>query len=232
MRGFRSLLWISGRQGAKSVLLVACMSFLLVNSGCAGLSQTTHGGGGTPLAISNVAAANVTVTGVAISWQTNASANSQLEYGTTSSYGSTTPLDATMVLNHQETLANLKPASLYHYRVHSTNATNGTAVSGDLTFTTVADTTAPTVSITSPAASGQCNACRDSDRYGDCHRRCRRHERAVQGGQRQHRSCNHCSTVQLCPEHDCLVRWKSHSDGSGNRYLCEYGHEHGGSDKN
>ena len=149
MRGFRNILGISGRKSAAIILSLFSVSAVLFSSGCSGLVQA--GGGPTNLAISNVAATNVTVTGAAVSWQTNASANSQVEYGTTSSYGSTTPVDSTMVTSHQEALTSLKPATLYHYRVHSTDANNGAAVSGDLIFTTGTDTTAPTVSITSPA---------------------------------------------------------------------------------
>jgi len=79
-------------------------------------------------------------------------ANSQVEYGTTSSYGLTSQLDSTMVTSHQETLGSLKPATLYHYRVHSTDAANNAAVSNDLTFTTAADTSAPTVTSLSPTS--------------------------------------------------------------------------------
>src|SRR3989442_7673393 len=58
-----------------------------------------------------------------------------------------------MVTSHQQGLSNLKPATIYHYRVHSTDANNNPAVSYDLTFTTATtpDTTPPTVSISSPA---------------------------------------------------------------------------------
>ncbi|PYT48458.1 MAG: hypothetical protein DMG43_16975, partial [Acidobacteria bacterium] len=78
-------------------------------------------------------------------------ASSQVEYGTTTSYGSSTALDSTMLTSHQQNLTSLKPATTYHFRVHSTDANNNTAVSGDLTFSTTPDTTAPTVSISAPA---------------------------------------------------------------------------------
>jgi len=105
-----------------------------------------------PLTISNVATASATATGVSVSWQTNVAANSQVEFGTTANYGSTSLLDATMVTSHLEPLSGLKPTTLYHYRVHSTDAANKAVASGDLTFTTAADTTAPIVSITSPVS--------------------------------------------------------------------------------
>jgi len=153
MRGFRNAVPISGSRFVTRILPFFLIGAVLLNSGCSGLVASNGGGGNpAPLTISSVAATNATVTGATVSWQTNVSANSQVEYGTTSNYGSTTSLDSTMVMSHQEVLTTLKPATLYHYRAHSTDASNGTAVSGDLTFTTAADTTAPTVSITSPAA--------------------------------------------------------------------------------
>jgi hypothetical protein len=154
MRGLHNCLRVLGRRSAANVLSLLYVGALLFSSGCSGLVGASNSGGGNPapLTISNVAATNATVAGATVSWQTNVSANSQVEYGTTSSYGSITSLDSTMVTSHQEGLTSLKPATLYHYRVHSTDASNGTAVSGDSTFTTALDTTAPTVSITSPAA--------------------------------------------------------------------------------
>jgi hypothetical protein len=136
-----------GRNGA--LLWLALVTAVVGTIGCSGFVQGTSsgGGGGTPLSISNVATSNITDTTVVIGWQTNLSANSQVEYGTTTSYGSTTVLDQAAVTNHSETVSGLKPTTLYHFRVHS-----GTAVSGDSTFTTSPDKTPPSVSITSPAA--------------------------------------------------------------------------------
>ena len=106
----------------------------------------------TALTISNPAAGNVSATAAAIGWQTNVPAGSQVEYGTTTSYGSSTALDSTMVINHQQNLSSLKPATAYHFRVHSTDANKNEAVGVDMTFTTTPDTTAPTVSMTAPAS--------------------------------------------------------------------------------
>src|SRR6266566_2237527 len=61
----------------------------------------------------------------------------------------TTTVDSTMVTSHQQGLSSLKPGTLYHYRVHSTDASNNSVASNDLTLTTAADTTPPTVSISS-----------------------------------------------------------------------------------
>ncbi|HKT48567.1 MAG TPA: Ig-like domain-containing protein, partial [Candidatus Acidoferrales bacterium] len=96
--------------------------------------------------------ATPSLSGAQVDWQTSAAANAWVEYGTTSSYGSTTPVDATMAMSHQVGISGLKSSTQYHYRVHSTDANNSTAAGNDQTFTTTADTTPPTVSITSPAA--------------------------------------------------------------------------------
>lgn len=154
MRGFRNFVIILGRRSVATIPSLFFLSAVLVGSGCSSLGQGSTSGGGNPppLAISNVTATNATVTSATVAWQTNVSSNSQVEYGLSSSYGSFTALDPTMVTSHQQALSSLKPATLYHCRVHSIDANNGPAVSGDLTFTTAADTTPPTVSITAPAA--------------------------------------------------------------------------------
>src|SRR5947209_1961822 len=145
MRGFHNALAVSGRQFATSILILFTLGAVLFDSGCSGLVSASPGGNPGPLTISNVATANVTPTSVGIDWQTNVLANSQVEYGTTTSYGSTTPIDSTMVTSHQLTLSGLNPGTAYHCRVRSTDAQNNSAVSGDLTCSTPKDTTPPTV---------------------------------------------------------------------------------------
>jgi len=87
-----------------------------------------------------------------VTWTTSAAANSSIDYGTTASYGTSTPVNSAMVTNHQLAITNLTIGTLYHFRARSTDANNNSAVSGDMTFATAGDTVAPTVSITSPAA--------------------------------------------------------------------------------
>jgi hypothetical protein len=151
MRGFRFNSVFLGHRFLFILLALLNLSAVLFSTGCTGMVQGTPPGGGT-LTISNAVAANATITTVVVMWQTSAPANSQVEYGTTTGYGSMTALDATMVASHQVTVSSLKPGTTYHYRVHSTDANSQSAVSGDLTFATAADTTPPTVSITAPTA--------------------------------------------------------------------------------
>jgi len=91
----------------------------------------------TPPAISGV-----TASGGAVSWTTNEPSTSQVDYGTTSAYGSTTALDSTLTTSHRQTLPGLAPSTTYHFRVRSRDAAGNTATSSDQTFTTPA-TTAP-----------------------------------------------------------------------------------------
>src|SRR5574341_595898 len=99
-------------------------------------------------AISAVAAGVITASGATVTWTTNEPATSLVEYGLTTSYGASSALNSTRVTAHSRTVSGLSAASLYHYRVISTDAAGNTAVSADYTFTTAtaADTTPPVLS--------------------------------------------------------------------------------------
>jgi hypothetical protein len=101
--------------------------------------------------ISGVASSNVTMSSATIRWTTDEASDSQVEYGATTSYGSTTTVDSNRVTSHAVTINGLSQAKPYHYRVRSRDAAGNTATSANFTFTTP-DGTAPTVSITAPAA--------------------------------------------------------------------------------
>jgi uncharacterized lipoprotein YddW (UPF0748 family) len=99
-------------------------------------------GGNSPPVISNVQAMNVTNTAATITWTTDTASSSQVNYGPTASYGSSSPLDNTPVTSHSVTISGLSANALYHYQVISTNA-YGTTNSTDYTFTTAGP---PTIS--------------------------------------------------------------------------------------
>ena len=122
--------------------LLAASSLWL--SGCAGFIDEKKKISISSLTISNPGSMNVTMTSAAVDWQTNVPATSQVEFGTTTAYGSTTALDSTMVTSHQQGLSSLKPGTLYHYRVHSTDAYNNSVATNDLSLTTTA-AVAPTI---------------------------------------------------------------------------------------
>jgi regulation of enolase protein 1 (concanavalin A-like superfamily) len=106
------------------------------------------GGGGTDSTapvITNVASSNVTHASAVITWTTNEASNSRVEYGTTTSYGNQTSLDAYLVTSHSESITGLQASTLYHYRVRSSDLAGNQAVSSDQTFTTAAPPPASTL---------------------------------------------------------------------------------------
>jgi type VI protein secretion system component Hcp len=96
--------------------------------------------------ISNVAANNLTETTATINWETNESADSQVEYGLNTNYGSFSTLDGNLVTSHAIALSNLTANTTYHFRVRSKDAAGNLAISNDFTFTTARDTQAPVMS--------------------------------------------------------------------------------------
>ncbi|MCR4283820.1 MAG: chitobiase/beta-hexosaminidase C-terminal domain-containing protein [Parcubacteria group bacterium] len=80
-----------------------------------------------------------------ISWATNEPSDTQVEYGLSTSYGTATNLNSNLTTTHSQTLNNLSPSTLYHYRVRSVDASGNNSISTDQTFTTsgVPDTTPP-----------------------------------------------------------------------------------------
>jgi hypothetical protein len=102
--------------------------------------------------ISAVASSLITTTGATITWTTNEAATTQVDYGTTTSYGSSSTLNSSLVTSHSVALTGLNPSTTYHFRVKSADAASNLATGTDNTFTTTTppDTTAPTVAITAP----------------------------------------------------------------------------------
>ena len=99
----------------------------------------------TPPNITNVAFRDVTSNSARITWTTDDPSTSQVDYGFTTSYGSTTTLDANLVTDHSINLTGLLSSQLYHFRVRSKNAVGLEGVSGDYAFTTGVDTTPPVI---------------------------------------------------------------------------------------
>jgi peptidoglycan hydrolase-like protein with peptidoglycan-binding domain/lysophospholipase L1-like esterase len=93
-------------------------------------------------------ASSTSQTSATVTWTSDETADSQVEYGTSASYGATTTLDASLVTSHAVPLSGLTASTLYHFRVLSHDAAGNLATSSDQTFMTTAipDTTAPTIS--------------------------------------------------------------------------------------
>lgn len=88
--------------------------------------------------ISSVNSSAITVSRATITWTSDEAATSQVEYGLTREYGSTTIEDSNPVTSHSVDLTDLKAGKTYHYRVISKDAAGNEAVSTDATFTTSA----------------------------------------------------------------------------------------------
>jgi chitodextrinase len=98
-----------------------------------------HGEAGTtgPV-ISNVTASNITTSQATIKWATNKPADSEVEYGISTSYGNRTTLDKTLVTSHSQTISGLSEGTRYNYRVKSRDTTGVLTTSANFTFTTAA----------------------------------------------------------------------------------------------
>jgi len=83
--------------------------------------------GGTPTdtsppAISDVQSQDATDMGVLITWKTDEPATSQVQYGKTNSYGSSTALDSTLVTDHSVLVLGLDADTVYYFRAVSEDA--------------------------------------------------------------------------------------------------------------
>jgi len=137
-------------------LVLATVAMTCLN-GCVGM--VTSGGGNPPggapaITVGGLLAGQVSSNSAQINWTSNVPGDSQVDYGTTSAYGTSTPLDSTLVTSHSVSLSSLSASTTYHYRAKSKDASRNSAASGDATFTTSAapDMTPPTISMTAPAA--------------------------------------------------------------------------------
>src|SRR5213076_160874 len=85
----------------------------------------------TPPVISAVAATAITASGATITWTTDEASDAQVEYGPTTTYGSSTPVTTSLVTSHSVALSGLMANATYHYRVRSKDAAGNVATSAD-----------------------------------------------------------------------------------------------------
>jgi hypothetical protein len=114
-------------------LLIASFGFV----SCSGL---VAGNNGNPplitLAITNVLTGPATTSSCQVDWTTNIQADSAVDYGTSTVYGSSTPVDPSMVTSHQVVLSGLAPGTVYYYQVRSTDSKSNNAHSSSHSFKT------------------------------------------------------------------------------------------------
>lgn len=97
-------------------------------------------------------------TSVDITWTTDEASSSQVNYGTTISYGTDTSLADTSprVTSHTVNISGLSTCTTYHYRVRSIDSSGNESISTDETFTTtgcVTPTPSPTPTPTPSSSS-------------------------------------------------------------------------------
>src|SRR5215467_2377487 len=124
----------------------------LVLDGCAGFASGTSSPSPTTVNITNVQAIATTSSSSQITWTTDVASNSVVNYGTTTSYGSSTPVDPTMVTNHQVTISGLSVGTTYYYQVQSTDAKNNNGKSGGHKFKTAGVSVSGTITPTKGGA--------------------------------------------------------------------------------
>jgi len=93
--------------------------------------------------VANVTSAGITTSGASVTWTTDQAATTEVKYGLTNSYGSTTTLNPSLATSHTATISGLTSGTTYHYQVVSTNAAGQTTTSGGYTFTTSAVAATP-----------------------------------------------------------------------------------------
>lgn len=86
-------------------------------------------------------------TSATVTWSTDELATSRVDWGTTTAYGQP-PVAATgAVTAHRSRLTGLACATVYHYRVRSTDAVGNEFVSSDRTLTTAACASGPSIAL-------------------------------------------------------------------------------------
>src|SRR6266478_2967841 len=119
---------------AVGAVVLSCSAAFL--SGCTGLvSGANNSPPPSTLAITNIQTGEITTSSSQVLWTTNVPANSSVDYGTTTAYGSSTRVDSAMVTSHQMTLSGLAAGTTYYYQVNSTDS-NGNHGHGGNKFKT------------------------------------------------------------------------------------------------
>ena len=126
--------WVPGAAGSVTLKSRAIDDSLNIETPSAGVHVTVIGN--PPPNVSNVQVTAIGSSAATITWTTDVPASSQVNYGPTASYGSSTSLDPTLVNDHSVNLIGLAATTLYHFQVLSKGSNGGLAVSGDFTFTT------------------------------------------------------------------------------------------------
>jgi hypothetical protein len=89
-----------------------------------------------PPVISSVTSSTIRNTAATIAWTTDEVSDTQVDYGLSTSYGSTSDLNPSLTKSHSQSLSGLTANTTYHFCVKSKDASGNLATSADYTFKT------------------------------------------------------------------------------------------------
>jgi hypothetical protein len=104
---------------------------------------TSNGTDTTAPVISGVSSSSVTANSATIMWTTDEDSDSQVEFGLTTSYGTSSNLVTTLTKAHSVNLTSLQSGKTYYYRVKSKDAAGNLATSTGSSFNTATSDTTP-----------------------------------------------------------------------------------------
>jgi plastocyanin len=109
-------------------------NFVIAPPGPGGVATATPTSAPGSFALSDVRVSNSTSSSVTIAWRTSVPATSQINYGVSSAYGLTSPLDSALVSDHTQTVTGLTTGATFHYQVVSRDGSGSQIRSTDRTF--------------------------------------------------------------------------------------------------
>ncbi len=110
------------------------------------ITEGSGGGDTTAPTISDIVVSDISDTQAKITWTTDESGTTVVDYGTTDDYGSTATGDSGT--SHSVTISSLTANTTYHYNVKSADSAGNTGESGDNTFVTAKQGTTTTTTVT------------------------------------------------------------------------------------
>ena len=110
-------------------ILLLCLALVLASTSCTKKDKRAP-------SIDDVSASGITQTSATVAWTTDEPATSQVEFGTTTAYGSSSGFNAGLITSHTVTLSGLTPGTPYRFVVRSSDEHGNEAMSGELGFNT------------------------------------------------------------------------------------------------
>jgi len=119
---------------------VSAYDFSNNNSAQSGSASATTATPAAPPVVTNITASSITTTSAVVTWTTNVAADSQVEYGLSTAYGSQTTVDTNLSTSHSQALSGLLSGTIYNFRVKSRESSGSLTTSANFSFTTTLPT--------------------------------------------------------------------------------------------